>query len=76
MARGARRVFNSDAAVAITGIAGPAGGTRRKPVGLAYIAVATKRGVKVKKVKFAGSRLVVKGKFADAALRFVQDTVS
>lgn len=75
MARGARQVFGSDVAVAITGIAGPAGGTRKKPVGLAYIAVATKRGVKVKRVKFTGSRLAVKRKFADEALLFIQETL-
>ncbi len=73
MARGVRRIFSSDIAIAITGIAGPMGGTREKPVGMAYIAVATKRGVRVKRVKFIGSRLVLKRKFADAALRFIQE---
>ena len=40
MARGARRRFNSDWAIATTGVAGPSGGTETHPVGLIYVAVA------------------------------------
>lgn len=41
MARGALDAFGADVALAITGVAGPAGGTRKKPVGLVYLSVAT-----------------------------------
>lgn len=41
MAKGARLLFSSDIAVAVTGIAGPDGGSDEKPVGLVYIGIST-----------------------------------
>ncbi|MFN0257228.1 competence/damage-inducible protein A [Pedobacter ureilyticus] len=57
MALGALVNFNTDYAIAITGIAGPDGGSEQKPVGTVWIAVASKNGVKAKLYQFASQRL-------------------
>jgi nicotinamide-nucleotide amidase len=43
-------------AVAVSGIAGPGGGSEAKPVGLVYIGVASENGVVVKRYQFGGDR--------------------
>jgi nicotinamide-nucleotide amidase len=56
MALGARRIFNSDCAIATSGIAGPNGGTVEKPVGTAWIAVSCKDRLIARKFLFSNSR--------------------
>jgi nicotinamide-nucleotide amidase len=56
MVEGVRRVSSSDVALAVTGIAGPTGGTETKPVGLVYIAIASDLGTEVKERKLPGDR--------------------
>lgn len=68
MAEGARALFRADLALAITGIAGPTGGTPEKPVGLVYIALASPQGVKVERHEFRGSRQGVRWSASEAAL--------
>ena len=71
MARGIRLVFKSTLGVAVTGIAGPGGGTVDKPVGLTYIALATPTGEWCERHVWPGDREAVKAQSAEAALRLV-----
>jgi len=59
MAEGARKALDATFAVSTTGIAGPSGGTDRKPVGLVYIAVSGPNGTEVEEHIFAGDRAQV-----------------
>lgn len=72
MAVGVRKKLKADVGVSITGIAGPSGGSREKPVGLVYIACADGRRVEVKRFLFKGSRAAVKEKAARSALRLLR----
>jgi PncC family amidohydrolase len=68
MAEGARRALGADLAVSTTGIAGPAGATARKPLGLVYIALAGPDGTQVEEFHFPGGRAVVTDAATEAAL--------
>ncbi|HLF17338.1 MAG TPA: CinA family protein [Candidatus Omnitrophota bacterium] len=71
MATGVRRQLKSDFGLSITGIAGPTGGSLRKPVGLTYIAVATVKKTSCLKYQFRGSRQRVKSQAATQALKLL-----
>ena len=68
MAVGVCRVIGTDCGIAVSGIAGPGGGTKEKPVGLVFIGVAFKGKVKVEKHLFNGTRMVIKERSAYSAL--------
>lgn len=71
MAEGIRRLFNTDFAVATSGIAGPDGGTEQKPVGTVWIAVASENGTVTSKHVFGNDRITNIERFSIAALNLV-----
>ena len=72
MAAGARARLGADAAVSVTGIAGPGGGTEEKPVGLVYLHVSSPAGEDVRRMDIPGSRDAVRGRAATAALQLLR----
>ena len=72
MARGAARVAGAQIGVGITGIAGPDGGTKDKPVGTVFIAVVSPDGETIRPYRFHGSRTVVRERSAQLALDLVR----
>ena len=75
MAAGARSRTGADFAIAITGIAGPSGGSPEKPVGLVFIAVAGPAAAAAYEHRFAGSRADIRAAAAEAALRHLLDSL-
>ncbi len=72
MAEGGRKRLASDYCLSITGIAGPAGGSEAKPVGLVYIALACPDGTWVYKHVFPGDRQAVRRRSTLAALNYLR----
>ena len=72
MARGIRNKLNADIGLSTTGIAGPKGGTKEKPVGLVYIAISYDRGEKVYRFVFTPYRKTNKLMTSQAALNITR----
>ncbi len=68
MAIGAKKSMKADAAISVTGIAGPGGGTLKKPVGLVYIGCTVCDKTKVIKRNFTGSRQEIREAATQEAL--------
>jgi nicotinamide-nucleotide amidase len=75
MAEGARRVLRTDVALAITGIAGPGGGTATKPVGLVHFAVSTAAGTTDDHFVFPSDRQRIRLRATYAGLALVRRIV-
>jgi nicotinamide-nucleotide amidase len=72
MAHGARERLGADVAVAVTGIAGPDGGTEEKPVGLVHLHAAGPSGEKARRIDLPGDREMIRGRATAAALHLVR----
>ena len=72
MAQGLRERSGADIAVSTTGIAGPSGGTKDKPVGLVYVGCADAHGVRVEKLTLTGSRERIRNLAALRALDMIR----
>ena len=72
MARGIRNKLNADIGLSTTGIAGPKGGTKEKPVGLVYIAISYDSGEKVYRFTFTPHRKTNKLMTSQAALNITR----
>jgi PncC family amidohydrolase len=71
MVEGILRRTGSDWGLALTGIAGPGGGTAEKPVGLVYIGVGNREDRKVHRYEFPGDREAIRERSVVAALRLL-----
>ncbi len=71
MAEGARNAGGADFGVAITGIAGPGGGSASKPVGLVFIAVAGESVSIAKELRLQGDREEIRNSAAAAAIELL-----
>ena len=76
MVQGALAKTGADIAVSVTGIAGPTGGSADKPVGLVYIAVATKNNIVCDKKLFTGDREQVRKSAVVHAIAMLQRAVA
>ncbi|MBI4974911.1 MAG: nicotinamide-nucleotide amidohydrolase family protein [Candidatus Omnitrophica bacterium] len=72
MAKGIKHFACVDIGLSITGIAGPTGGTKAKPVGLVYVAFVTDKKRIVREFRFKGSRQEIKFQASQAALDIIR----
>lgn len=73
MAEGAARVAGADTALSVTGIAGPGGGTKEKPVGLVYIGCYVRGKVRTREFRFAKDRAGNREASVVSALEFLKE---
>jgi nicotinamide-nucleotide amidase len=72
MANNVRALAGADIGLGLTGIAGPTGTTKKKPAGLVYIALATKKKTLVKEFRFSGTREEIKLQATQQALNLLR----
>ena len=75
MAQGIRKAFNATFGLSTTGVAGPTGETKKKPVGLVFIGVSNRNRNWVIKLNLKGSRRDIKKQAANSSLEFLYKTL-
>ena len=75
MAKGIKNLSGTDVSIGITGIAGPSGGTRKRPVGLVYISVIVGKKTSTREYRFTGNRQEIKWQASLAALDMVRHSL-
>ena len=75
MAKKSLEIVNSDVSIAVTGIAGPTGGSVDKPVGLVWIGIGTKEKIITNKYQFNGNRLKIRQKTTQKSLELANDVI-
>jgi nicotinamide-nucleotide amidase len=73
MAEEIRKQSGTDLGLAVTGIAGPTGGTSEKPVGTVFIALSYDEGTECQKHLFLGNREAIRQKTSETALTWLRD---
>jgi len=73
MARGGKKKLGCDIGLSVTGIAGPAGGTKLKPVGTVFIAISNKKNEKSRRFLFKGKRQAIKLAASNKALMMLKE---
>ena len=76
MAKNILSIMDANISIAVTGIAGPSGGSIDKPVGLVWIGIGTKKKILTKKYIFQGNRLKVRQQTTLEALKLAYDVVN
>jgi PncC family amidohydrolase len=71
MAKGIKRISKSDISIAVTGVAGPTGGSPKKPVGTVYISLISNSASHIKKVHLSGSRTRIRKRTTEIALHWL-----
>ena len=75
MAKKSLEIVNSDVSIAVTGIAGPTGGSVDKPVGLVWVGIGTKEKIITKKYQFNGNRLEIRQKTTQESLKLANNVI-
>ena len=76
MAKNSLTIAKANLSIAVTGIAGPTGGSIDKPVGLVWIGIGTNKKIITNKYQFNGNRLKIRQKTTYEALKLANKTIS